>query len=318
MATLRITGTGSQSVNGVEVVVTDATVTQPMQTGNMYRADLGSPNNPFNVVQFSLSQSGTNIGLNLPQSATIPGVNTFWDTVALNLRNAGATNVVVSGGIATFTTSATAAGDPGTTLTYSGQFFPTGHPPARPLGTVNVPVTYVGPEGEPGSPQIRTFTVNNTTNDSISFVTTSGLTFNVPANSMSAVMAGPDGSADESWSFAFDSAHLVPLVETTVSASGAATIAASVGNVPADGYFKVVINYPDGLPGNRYVGSIDNAINMADISFGIIEDANQVVIYGQKTSAGLGIGQFRVGFVDAGDDISLRQVRNRIVSVVAS
>jgi len=129
--------------DGIEVTVTSNSVTSSVQTGTNFRLTQ-TGNNVEPVVVFKLSQSGTNIGLNLPRSDVPLPYSGLYDAIDTNLVNAGATNVSTSGVptmVTNFTTSSVFTSNPGTTITFTGIFL-LQNQHATPLGT-NTAATYV-------------------------------------------------------------------------------------------------------------------------------------------------------------------------------
>ena len=124
--------------------VTSNSVTSSVQTGTNFRLTQ-TGNNVGPVVVFNLSQSGTNIGLNLPRSDVPLPYSGLYDAIDTNLVNAGATNVSTSGVptmVTNFTTSSVFTSNPGTSITFTGIFLIQGiHP--TPLGTNTATVTFV-------------------------------------------------------------------------------------------------------------------------------------------------------------------------------
>ena len=160
------------SVTGLTLIRTETTNPVTTQTGTNFRVQWSPMNNtPGPVVVFNLSQSGTNFGLNLPQSTASGsgGTAALYDTMDYNLTLAGATNVSSSGsGTMTtdFTTSAVFAYDPGTTLTFTGTFLLQGFQPNT-LNTQTATVQYLSAVNTTQNVTVPVYTFTNNTGDSV-------------------------------------------------------------------------------------------------------------------------------------------------------
>ena len=163
------------SVTGLTLIRTETTNPVTTQTGTNFRVQWSPMNNtPGPVVVFNLSQSGTNIGLNLPQSTATDSSGysaPLYGTMNYNLTLAGATNVRSSGsGTMTtdFTTSAVFAYDPGTTLTFTGTFLLQGQPSnPNTLNTQTATVQYLSAVNTTQNVTVPVYTFTNNTGDSV-------------------------------------------------------------------------------------------------------------------------------------------------------
>ena len=183
------------SVTGLTLIRTETTNPVTTQTGTNFRVQWSPMNNtPGPVVVFNLSQSGTNIGLNLPQSTATDSSGysaPLYGTMNYNLTLAGATNVSSSGsGTMTtdFTTSAVFAYDPGTTLTFTGTFLLQGQPSnPNTLNTQTATVQYLSAVNTTQNVTVPVYTFTNNTGDS---VTVEGTTI-TDGSTLAVALSGP-------------------------------------------------------------------------------------------------------------------------------
>ena len=182
-------------VTGLTLIRTETTNPVTTQTGTNFRVQWSPMNNtPGPVVVFNLSQSGTNIGLNLPQSTATDSSGysaPLYGTMNYNLTLAGATNVSSSGsGTMTtdFTTSAVFAYDPGTTLTFTGTFLLQGQPSnPNTLNTQTATVQYLSAVNTTQNVTVPVYTFTNNTGDS---VTVEGTTI-TDGSTLAVALSGP-------------------------------------------------------------------------------------------------------------------------------
>lgn len=158
-------------ITGLTLVRSETTNSVTTQTGTNFRMSQAG-NNAGPVVIFSLTQSGTDIGLNLPQSTATDVTGTpggIYQTLDYNLQLAGATNVSTSGTgtmVTNFTTNYVFTSDPGTSITIGGTFLLQGQYPMG-LGLTSANVQYISPVNTTSQVTVAVYTFTNNTGDSV-------------------------------------------------------------------------------------------------------------------------------------------------------
>ena len=155
-------------VTGLTLVRSETTNSVTTQTGTNFT--MSQPgNNAGPVVVFEVTQSGTDIGLNLPQTYVFNPGQGVYQTLDYNLELAGATNVSTSGSgtmVTNFTTNQVFTSNPGTSISIDGTFLLQGQYPTN-LGLSSATVQYVSPVNTTTQVTVAVYTFTNNTGDSV-------------------------------------------------------------------------------------------------------------------------------------------------------